>query len=126
MKTIHFDSNDDKKKGHYSPAVIHNNIVYVSGQLPIPRGKTTPPSNTIEEQTKIVLEKLKEVLEIANSSINNVLKTTIYLSDISYWDRVNDIYADFFGEHKPARSIVPTKSLHYNCLIELEAIAYTE
>lgn len=126
MKPIHLDSKDSKKKGHYSPAVVHDNIVYVSGQLPILQGKTTPPSNDLEEQTKIVLEKLKELLERANSSINQVLKTTIYLSDINYWARVNAVYAEFFGDHKPARSIVPTKNLHYNCLIELEAIAYIE
>lgn len=105
---------------------MHDKIVYVSGQLPVLSGETPPLSHDIEEQTKIVLEKLQAVLEAANSDITKVLKTTIYVPDIRYWDQVNAIYAEFFGEHRPARSIVPTKRLHHNCLIELEAIAYIE
>ncbi|HUT82883.1 MAG TPA: RidA family protein [Candidatus Bathyarchaeia archaeon] len=126
MKKILIDENDDNKKAHYSPAIIHNNIIYVSGQLPIQKGETKPKSNNIKEQTQVVLEKLKTILEAAGSGRNNVLRTTIYISDISYWDEVNAVYADFFGNHRPARTIVPVTTLHFNCLIELDAIAYVD
>ncbi|NHK32958.1 MAG: RidA family protein [Asgard group archaeon] len=126
MKFIQLDENDSKRIAHYSPAVEHNNILYVSGQLPIPKGMKSPSSEEIEKQTEIVLEKLKEILITAGSDIDKVLKTTIYVTDIEHWDKVNAVYAKFFGDHRPARTIVPTKTLHYNCLIELDAIAYKE
>ena len=107
---------------HYSKAVIHNGIVYVSGQLPILLGSKTPPE-TIEKQTELVLQKLQSVLEEAGSGINRILCTTIFVSDVKYWSKVNEVYAKFFGNHKPARTIVPTNTLHFGCLIEINAIA---
>lgn len=111
-------------KGHYSPAVVHDNIVYVSGQLPIDyiNGQTMP-SGGIEEQTRQALQNLEYVLEQAGSSKEKVLKTTVYIPDIEYWPAVNNIYNEFFGSHKPARTIVPTTTLHFGGLIEIEAIA---
>jgi len=126
LKIIKVDKDDKKTKAHYSPAVVHEKIVYISGQLPLKKGERVPSSDNIEDQTMIVLEKLQNILEAANSSIDKVLKTTIYISDINYWDRVNTVYAEFFGDHRPARTIVPTKTLHYYCLIELDAIAFQE
>ncbi|MHA1121282.1 MAG: RidA family protein [Candidatus Heimdallarchaeota archaeon] len=126
MKFVTLDKDDGKRKAHYSPAVVREKIIYISGQLPLKIGEKVPSSDNIEDQTKLVLEKLKTILEAANSSIDKVLKTTIYISDINYWDRVNTVYAEFFGDHRPARTIVPTKTLHYYCLIELDAIAYQE
>jgi len=126
LKIVRLDKDDDKKLAHYSPAVIHENIIYVSGQLPLKKGERIPSSDNIEDQTKIVLERLQNILEAANSGIDKVLRTTIYISDINYWDRVNTVYAEFFGDHRPARTIVPTKTLHYYCLIELDAIAFVE
>jgi len=107
---------------HYSRAVIHNGLVYVSGQLPLIPGEKTPPK-TLEEQTELVLQKLLGILEEVGSSKEKVLRTTIYVSDVGHWSKVNEIYAKFFGKHKPARTIVPTGELHYGCLIELNAIA---
>lgn len=113
-------------KPHYSPAIVHENIIYVSGQLPIIIDTNEPISADIQEQTKFVLQKLSNLLEELGSNLKKVLKTTIYVADISMWDEVNKIYADFFKEHKPARTIVPTKSLHFNCLIEIDAIAFID
>lgn len=126
MKFVYLDKEDKKTKAHYSPAVTHEKIVYISGQLPLKKGERVPSSDNIEDQTKIVLEKLQTILEAANSSIDKVLRTTIYISDINCWDRINTVYAEFFGDHRPARTIVPTKTLHYYCLIELDAIAFQE
>jgi len=112
-----------KPAGHYSQAIIHDNVVYVSGQLPIDPVTGEKRLGSIEEQTEQVLENLAEIIEAAGSDIDKVLKTTVYISDIQLWDRVNNVYSTFFGEHRPARAVVPTKELHHGFDIEIEAIA---
>ena len=115
--------NAPKPGGHYSQAVIHNGIVYVSGQLPINPFTGEKVPGGIEEQTQQVLENIGIILKDCGSSKKSVIKTTVYVSDISLWGKVNEIYADFFGDHKPARAVVPTRNLHYGFLVEIEAIA---
>lgn len=111
-------------KGHYSPAVVHGKTVYVSGQLPIDyQNGQTLPAGGIEEQTRQALKNMEYVLTQVGSSKEKVLKTTVYIPDIEYWPAVNNIYSEFFGSHKPARTIVPTNTLHFGALIEIEAIA---
>ena len=112
-------------KGHYSPAVIHNGLVYVSGQLPIDfiSGKSEPEADQ-REQIKQALSNMLHVLELAGSNKDKVIKTTVYISDIELWPLVNQVYAEFFGDHRPARSIVPSSGLHYGSIIEVEAIAH--
>jgi len=78
---------------------------------------------SIEEQTEQALKNVAAILKAAGSDINHVIKTTVYISDIELWDRINAVYANFFGEHRPARVVVPTKNLHYGFQIEIEAIA---
>ena len=124
MKKILLSEDDEKTIAHYSPAIEHNNIIYVSGQLPILKGQTGPLTDVIEDQTQIVLEKMETILKAANSDRNKVLRVTIYIPDVAYWGKVNAVYREFFGDHRPARTIVPVNDLHHNCLIELEAIAY--
>lgn len=109
--------------GHYSHAVSHNGLVYVSGQLPLRDGETTLVEGTVEEQTAQAIENLRRVLEAAGSSLERVIKTTVYVSDMSLWERVNREYARAFGGHKPARSVVPTMVLHHGFCVEIEAIA---
>lgn len=109
---------------HYSPAVIHDNIVYISGQLPIHGETKKVIVGGIKKQTRVALENFEKVLRANNSTKTCVLKVTIYLSDIKYWDKVNEVYAEFFGSHKPARTIVPTTRLHFGALIEIDGIAY--
>lgn len=109
--------------GHYSQAVVYNGITYVSGILPIvPTGEKLTNS-TIAEQTEQVLANLDAILQAAGSTRENVLKTTVYVADISVWSEVNQVYAQFFGDHRPARSVVPCATLHYGFGIELEAVA---
>ena len=103
--------------GHYSQAVIHDGLVFVSGQLPIDAAARTPCSGPIEEQAELALRNLRAILDSSGSGIDRVLKTTVYVSDIELWGRVDAIYAAFFGEHRPARSVVPTRELHFGCLI---------
>ncbi|MDX5420860.1 MAG: RidA family protein [Hymenobacteraceae bacterium] len=108
--------------GHYAQVMEHNGVLYLSGQLPInPQTKEIP--ETIEEQAAQALANVEKLLQEAGSSRTRVLKATVYIADIHLWDKVNAVYADFFGTHKPARSIVPTQKLHFGSLIEIEVIA---
>ncbi|GAB3932215.1 RidA family protein [Larkinella terrae] len=109
--------------GHYAQATVWNDLIFVSGQLPIHPVTKEKLTGPIDEQTRQVLENVKAILEAAGSDLSHVLKTTVYIADIALWDQVNAIYAVFFGDHKPARAVVPTNKLHYGFLIEIEAIA---
>ncbi|RAP32817.1 enamine deaminase RidA [Candidatus Marinamargulisbacteria bacterium SCGC AG-410-N11] len=122
MKKIN-TNNAPQPLGHYEQAIVYNGIVYVSGQLPLDMANNLEVPTSIEEQTELTLKNLEKVLIASNSSRESVLKTTIFISDISYWAKANEIYKTFFGDHKPARSAVPTKDLPKGCLIEIEAIA---
>ncbi len=114
--------NMPKSNGHYSQCIKHNDILYLSGQLPIdPTTKTIPES--IEEQTDMALKNVELILIEAGSSINKILQMRIYISDIILWDKVNERYSAFFIDHKPVRSVIPTRDLHFGCLIEIEATA---
>ena len=108
--------------GHYAQATVFKDLIFVSGQLPItPDGKKI--TGDISSQTRQVLDNVKAILEEADSGLEGVLKSTVYVSDISLWGTVNDIYAAYFKDHKPARAVVPTRDLHYGFLIEMEVIA---
>lgn len=109
--------------GHYSQAIVYGDLVFVSGQIPIDPETGRKLTGPIEEQTEQVLKNLSAILTASGSSLNQVLKTTIFVSDIALWGKVNEVYSRFMGEHRPARSVVPTGELHYGFLIELEAIA---
>lgn len=110
--------------GHYSPAVVHNGLVYVSGQLPINPVTGQHETGAIAAQTQLVLDNLQRILEASGSSRERVLQVTVYTSDVSLWPEINRVYAEFFGNHKPARAVVPTAPLHYGFLIEISAIAF--
>ena len=112
--------------GHYSQAIVHNGLVYVSGQLPIHPDTGEKVLGAIEQQTEQVLKNTAAILEAAGSSLKQVIKTTVYISDIQLWDRVNQVYARYFGDYRPARAVVPTGPLHFGFQIEMEAIAAIE
>lgn len=109
--------------GHRSQGIVHDGLVYVSGQLPIDPHTGEKRTGSIEEQTAQALRNVAAILEAANSSLNRVLKATVYISDLALWARVNSVYAESFGEHQPARSVVPTGELHGGFQIEIEVIA---
>ncbi len=111
--------------GHYSQAVVHNGLIFVSGQLPIDPHTGEKKLGTIEEQTEQVLKNVAAIVKAANSDLSKILKMTIYVADINLWSAVNTVYARFMGKHRPARAVVPTGELHYGFLIEIEAIAAT-
>ena len=108
--------------GPYSQAIIINGMVYTSGQIALtPEGEFL--DSDIEIQTQQVLTNLSEVLKSAGSSLDKVVKTTIFLQNMSDFEKVNKIYAEFFKDHKPARSTVAVQKLPKNALVEIEAIA---
>jgi 2-iminobutanoate/2-iminopropanoate deaminase len=116
-------ANAPRPSGHYAQAIEHRGIVYISGQLPIDPENKSRKIGTIEEQTEQALANLEAILKSAGSGKDRVLKVTVYISDISLWDRVNAVYSRFFGNHFPARSIVPSRELHFGYHIEIDAMA---
>ena len=113
-------------KGHYSPGVVHNGLVYVSGQLPMDLTTRQPFTGSIEEQTELALRNVEAVLKEAGSTLNQVVQMTIYVSDIELWGKVNETYARVLGDHRPARAVIPVKDLHFDTKIEIAAIAAVE
>jgi 2-iminobutanoate/2-iminopropanoate deaminase len=108
--------------GPYSQAVVANGMVFTSGQIALtPEGVMLEDDVTI--QTKQVLKNLSAVLEEAGSSLGDVIKTTIFLASMDDFAVVNEIYAEAFGSHKPARSTVAVKTLPKNALVEIDAVA---
>lgn len=110
-------------KGHYSPGIEHNGLIFVSGQLPMTLDTREPFTGPIEEQTELALRNVEAVLAAAGSDLNDVLQMTIYVSDMELWGAVNETYARIMGNHRPARAIVPVKDLHFGTKIEIQAIA---
>ncbi len=122
MTPIHTDQ-APAPGGHYAQAVVHNGLVYVSGQLPIdPRNRDHPPGD-IEAQTEQALRNVAAILEAAGSGLDRTLQMTIYVSDMRLWGRVNAVYARLLGDHRPARAVVPTRDLHFGYQVEIQAIA---
>ena len=109
--------------GHYSHAILHDRTVYVSGQLGRGPGMTDSEAGDIETQTRRCLGNIEAILRAAGSDLQQLLKVTIYVCDISLWPTVNAVYAQILGSHRPARAVVPTRELHFGALIEIEAVA---
>jgi len=109
--------------GHYSQAVVHGEVVYVAGQLPIDTNSSDRHVRSIEEQTERTLRNVEAILRAAGSDLEHVLQMTIYVSDMASWGAVNETYARVMGAHRPARAVVPVGPLHYGYGIEIQAIA---
>ncbi|CAN5806322.1 RidA family protein [soil metagenome] len=109
--------------GHYSQAIVHSGLVFVSGQLPVLPDRRQAPVGSIEEQTELTLRNVGIILEAAGSGLDYVLQMTIYISDVELWPRVNAVYAAVMGETRPARAIVPIQELRHGYQIEIQAVA---
>jgi 2-iminobutanoate/2-iminopropanoate deaminase len=109
--------------GPYSQAVRAGNLVFCSGQIPLDPQTGEFVSDDIAGQTRQVLKNLSAVLEAAGTSLNNVVKTTVFLSDMNDFVKMNEIYAEFFGENKPARATVQAARLPRDAKVEIECIA---
>lgn len=108
--------------GPYSQVVIVGDFVYTSGQIPL-NPATGELVTDIKLATKQSMENIKAILEEAGSSLNNVVKTSIFLKDLNDFEAVNEVYGTYFIENKPARSCVQVAKLPKDAVIEIEAIA---
>lgn len=109
--------------GPYSQAIRVGNIVYTSGQIPLDPATSTFVEGGIKEQTRQALTNIKAILEEAGTSMDNVVKTTVFMANMDDFADMNAVYAEFFTEPYPARSAVAVKSLPKGALIEIEVIA---
>ena len=123
MKQI-FEVNNLKSNGHYALATIHQDTVYVSGQFSIDPETREKKYGSIEEETLQALQNVETIVQAVGSKKENILRMTLYIPDVQLWDKVDAVYQEFFGNHKPARTVVPTRELHFGFKIEIEAIAY--
>ena len=126
MKEIISTENAPSAIGPYSQAVKTGNMVFVSGQIPIDPKTGEFVSAEVAEQTEQVLKNLSAVLEAAGSSLNNVVKTTVFLADMNDFAAMNEIYGRFFSDNKPARATVQAARLPRDARVEIEAIGLIE
>ena len=109
--------------GPYSQAVKTGNFIFCSGQIPINPQTGEFVSEDVAEQTRQVLKNLSAVLEAAETNLNNVVKTTVFLADMNDFAAMNEVYAEFFSENKPARATVQAARLPRDARVEIECIA---
>lgn len=110
--------------GPYSQAVVHGGLVFASGQIPLDPATGKLVGDTIEAQTERVIANLAAVLEAAGSGLPQVLRTTVYVTDLSLFTRVNEVYERFFGAApSPARATVEVSALPLGAAVEMDAIA---
>ncbi len=109
--------------GHYSPGVVAAGLVFVAGQLPIASDGRKLSEASFAEQTLQVLANVQAVVEAAGSSLDRLVQVRVYLTDIECWPEFNRLYAEWAGEARPARAVVPVPKLHYGFLLEVEAVA---
>lgn len=108
--------------GHYAQAMLHRDTLYVSGQLGVTGDTPDAEMVPIAEQVRFALSNIEAIAGVVGANIRNIIRCTVFVTDVEHWPEVNRAYASFFGDHRPARSIVPCGALHYGALVEIEAI----
>ena len=111
--------------GPYSQAIRVGEFLYTSGQIALKPENMKMMSGTIEEETEWVLKNLTAILKADNMSLAHVIKTTVYLTDLGEFSKMNQVYENFFGENKPARACVQVAALPKGAKVEIDAIAHT-
>ena len=109
--------------GPYSQAVRSGNLLFLSGQIPLDPATCQLIAGDIAAQTERVLKNLAAILEAAGSGLDRVLKTTVYLKDLSEFGKMNEVYGRFFGEKPPARATVEVSRLPRDAAIEIDLVA---
>ena len=113
-------------RGHYSQAVVHDGVAYIAGQLPIVPGDPERRLEGFEDQARQAIANVLAIVRAAGGAAGTVLRTTVYIADVAHWPAFNRIYAEAFGAHRPARTVVPVGALHYGYLVEMDAVAAVE
>ncbi len=109
--------------GPYSQAIVAGNLVFTAGQVALDPKTGQLVGSDVAAQTARVLENVQAVLEAAGASLQSVVKTTVYLADMGHFAAMNEVYARYFGDHKPARSTVQAARLPKDALVEIDTIA---
>jgi len=123
MKTIISTERAPKAIGPYSQAVVSNGWAFLSGQIPLDPATNQIVTGDIAVQTERVLENLKSVLEAAGSSLERVVKTTVYLKDMGEFGKMNEVYGRYFESNAPARATVEAARLPRDVSVEIDCIA---
>lgn len=124
MKKIIHTSEAPEAIGPYSQAVVHNDLVYCSGQIGLDPASMEFVGDDVESQAKQVMQNIEAVLEEAGSGFEKVMKCSIFLADMGDFSTVNEIYGSYFSNNPPARETVAVKTLPKNCRVEISCIAY--
>lgn len=124
MKTTVHTDKAPAAIGPYSQAILVNGFLYTSGQIALNPETGELELETIEHETNRVMQNLKAVLEAVELDFSHVIKTTIYLSDMAFYQQVNTVYAEYFGEHPPAREAVQVAGLPKGVNVEISCVAY--
>lgn len=109
--------------GPYSQGIEGNNMIFTSGQLPVDMETGEVCTGDIERETRLAIEGLTAVLAAGGASLENIVKVTVFVTDIGDFSAINEVYAEYFTDHKPARSLVEVSKLPKGANIEIEAIA---
>lgn len=123
MKSVITTNNAPKAVGPYSQAIVTESLVFLSGQIPLNPKTGVIESDDIKLQTKQVLDNIAAVLRAASLSFEDIVKTTVYLTDIADFSAVNEVYEKYFGIKPPARSAVAVAALPKGAKVEIEVIA---
>ncbi|AAM24807.1 MAG: Endoribonuclease L-PSP [Caldanaerobacter subterraneus] len=124
MKTIINTDAAPKAIGPYSQAVLVDGFLYTAGQIAIDPATGEMVEADIEKQTERVLENIRAILRAAGMDFNNVIKTTVFVTNMADFAKINEIYGRYFKDNPPARSLVEVKSLPKGALIEIEVVAH--
>ena len=108
--------------GHYAQAVLHGDLLFVSGQLGVKRDTADPDGVPLAEQVAFALMNIERIARTVGVGRDAVVKCTVFVTGIEHWDEANRAYAAFFGTHRPARSMVPCGPLHFGAKVEIEAV----
>ncbi len=111
-----------KPKGPYSQAVMHNGLLYISGQIPVDFKTGQMVRGTIEDETHAVLKNIKIIVEDAGAGMKDVLRLTCYLADMDDFQRFNNVYTEYFADEPPARSTIQAARLPLDVNVEIDAI----
>ena len=126
MKEIIKTENAPSAIGPYSQAIKANGFVYVSGQIPIDPATGEFAGTDVQTQTRQCLKNIKAIVLAAGTSLENMVKVNVFLTDMNNFALMNEVYAEFFPENPPARAAVEVGALPKNALVEIEAIALAE
>ena len=122
MSEVIFTDKAPAAVGPYSQAIKAGNVVYCSGQIPLVPETGALVEGDIKAQAEQSLKNVKAVVTEADADLTNIVKTTVYLVDMADFGAVNEVYSDFFGDHKPARSCVAVKELPKGAKVEVEVL----